>query len=87
MSNHKITSNRGNWEPIPQCTIKEHNGLEVLLLPEKFSERPRLPNPNLGQDVAFIAFLMDRQDKRIEHLLEENARLQKEINTLRSSNR
>lgn len=49
------------------CHIREHVGLEKVVAKIGMNE-PLLPDPELGQDVAFLAFVIKKQQGEIERL-------------------
>lgn len=63
-----------------ECDNRNHDGISLVM------EGARLPNPMLGQDAAFIAFLLkeydrltDHLDRQIERMAVQNAMLRKAI--------
>jgi hypothetical protein len=49
---------RANRFAVP-CRVREHAGLERVMAKIGMNE-PLLPDPDLGQDVAFLAFVIER---------------------------
>ena len=48
-----------------RCTIREHVGIESLILQPPFGKRPRLPDENLGQYAAYLAKQLDDLEARV----------------------
>lgn len=56
-----------------ECENRNHNGLSLVM------EGARLPNSHIGQDAAFLAFLLGNFEATVESLHEENSRLREAI--------
>jgi hypothetical protein len=52
-------------EPEPVCTVREHAGLEKAVMKMGIGA-PLLPDPELGQDVAFLCHVIGTMAKKVE---------------------
>lgn len=62
------------------CKDRNHVGLDKVML------GGRLPDPSLGQDAAFLAFVLGGLEALIDKLQAENARLRDAIEKHREAN-
>lgn len=67
-------------DKLSECNDRNHAGMDELMM------GARLPNPDFGQDVAFLAFVIGGLESLVDQLQEENNTLRKAIEKHRDAN-